>query len=752
METALVHYGAGRKEEAEKACQELLALKPDHHEALHFLGMLAYQSENATLAIDYISRAVAANPSEHVYLCNLALVQIKGGSFEDALESCRVALEINPGFFDAHNNKGEALMGLNLMEEATGSFREAIRLNPDFVHPHNNLGNALKAMGRLQEAVESLRQGIRLNPEIAEIHHNLGLSLKESGQLDEAIVSFREALRLNPNYIEANHNIGVILWDQEKASEAEEIFREVLRQQPDHFDAHYNLAQALFHKNQIKEAMACCQEAVRLKPKFTEAHILMANMLQNQARTDEAVSSYDRAIDSLPDNPLLKLIKSTICPPIMMDVQEIDRCRSQLEKTINELSLQTNQLELRDIQQWAKEPPFFFAYHGRNDLEIRSKYADLFANSFPCHQPPASSGTPRIGVVVTDKHEGIFLRTFGRVLNNLSQEKMKISIICTEKARTTISNKIHAQISDYCIIPFDFCKAAEIIRERAFDLLYYYEAGSGSLNYFLPFFRLAPVQCTSHGFPVTSGIPNMDYFISSKMAEIDNAQAHYREELYLIDSLPSYYRPDLPSPLKDRTHFGLDSSDNIYSCFQNLLKFHPDFDTILNEILRQDPKGILLLVDTSSGKRSEMLMSRFEKSIPDGIDRIRILPGMPREDLLNLISLCDVALDPIHYNGGNTAFETFTMGTPLVTMPDKFLRGRYLYGIYRKMGVMDCVASSPEEYVDLSIRFGTDPTQRALVKEKILATYQVLTDDIEVPGEHEKFFLWAIEKARAEHA
>src|SRR4029077_2902951 len=41
--------------------------------------------------------------------------------------------------------------------------------------------------------------------------------------------------------------------------------------------------------------------------------------------------------------------------------------------------------------------------------------------------------------------------------------------------------------------------------------------------------RLAPVQCSTWGHPVTSGLPTVDYFLSSHLMEPEDGQAHYTE-------------------------------------------------------------------------------------------------------------------------------------------------------------------------------------------------------------------------------
>ena len=68
------------------------------------------------------------------------------------------------------------------------------------------------------------------------------------------------------------------------------------------------------------------------------------------------------------------------------------------------------------------------------------------------------------------------------------------------------------------------------------------------------------------------------------------------------------------------------------------------------------------------------------------------------------IPAADVLLDTFHFSGGNTSFEAFAVGTPVVTLPSGFLRGRFTAGLYRKMGVADLIAETAESYVDLALR------------------------------------------------
>ncbi len=270
-----------------------------------------------------------------------------------------------------------------------------------------------------------------------------------------------------------------------------------------------------------------------------------------------------------------------------------------------------------------------------------------------------------------------------------------------------------------------------------------------TINYLLPFFRLAPVQCTSLGVPGTSGIPQMDYYLSSELLETEEAAEHYTEKLVQLTTLPTYYyRPSLPPELKTRGHFGLANDRHIYLCPQNLLKFHPEFDHSVGEILRRDPRGDVVLIEGPHPHWAELLLDRFRATIPDGVERIRFLPHQSRPDFLNLMVLSDVLLDPFHFGGGNTTYEALALGTPIVTLPSAYLRGRVSFACYQKMGVLDCVASDPQDYVSMAVRLGTDPEYRDTIRSKVLSTSDVLFEDIEAVRQFERFIQHAVQLRR----
>jgi tetratricopeptide (TPR) repeat protein len=131
---------------------------------------------------------------------NLAGVLARQGRHEEAIESCRRALQAQPGYPEAHYNLGVSLAALGRHGEAIASYREALRFLPGYAKAHGMLGNSLFSLGRPREAIASYREALRLRPGIPEVWLNLGLVLAAEGRTAEAAEALREALRLRPGY------------------------------------------------------------------------------------------------------------------------------------------------------------------------------------------------------------------------------------------------------------------------------------------------------------------------------------------------------------------------------------------------------------------------------------------------------------------------------------------------------------------------------------------------------------------------
>jgi predicted TPR repeat methyltransferase len=147
------------------------------------------------------------------------------------------------------------------LDQAEQTYREAIALNPDYYEAHNNLGSILQATGRLAEAMLHYVHAFRINPKDATVALNLGVALAGQHQFKEAVVLCREAVALNPSSADTQSGLAFNLTQLAQYDEAEHHFLEALKINPLHWQARVDLGLALLDQGKVVEA-------------FTQAEIL----------------------------------------------------------------------------------------------------------------------------------------------------------------------------------------------------------------------------------------------------------------------------------------------------------------------------------------------------------------------------------------------------------------------------------------------------------------------------------------------
>lgn len=740
---------AGRLDEAEDACRKAALAHPESPEPVHFLGVIAYQRGQLPEAIVFYNQAIGLNPSQPSFYTNLGSALYSTGSFGEAIEAFQKAIALQPESPIAHNNLANLLRAQERLVEAEASYREALRLTPGYPDALNNIAIVLEELGRPEEAIAYHERALEITPNSAEIHNSLGNVLMSAGRPGEAEAGFRRAIDLSPGYADAHVGRAAAIAALGRPEEAESSYLAAIRLEPENTAANLNLAAMYLKYGDYDRALSSYERLIGFQPESAGAHLGKSRALSALCRDGEAADSIRRAAVLEPDNEILGLSSEVYCPVIVEGADEIERRREEIKKALDNRAPGSILLKPDEILAWGAEPSFYLAYHGKNDLEIRSKYADLFrVNDFI---EPEGSGEEvyRVGFVVTERHEIIFLTVLEGILRNMSPKKFEIYVICTNVSHKTLSEKLGDTKLRFHVISQRFQAAVKEIRDGRYDLLLFFEVGTDSFNYFLPFHRMAPVQCAYWGYPVTTGVPQIDYFISSDLAEPSDADEHYRESLVRMKALPIfYYQPKIPIKKMSRIDFGLPEPANLYLCAQSLFKIHPDFDRVLGEILRADSTGEVVMIDGPHPSWRESLIGRFKKVMPDVVGRIRFLEKVGHEDFRALVAAADVMLDTLYFSAGTSAFETIALGTPMVTLPGEFMRGRVVDACFRKIGVMDCVAASPSEYVDISVRIGGDPDLRDSIRGRILEANSPLYEDMEAVRELEDFFAGAVARSR----
>ncbi len=736
-------------------------------------------------AIACYLKAVEINPADADAYYNMALAFNLIGNLEEALSCYRKVLAINPEDAQACNNLGVVLNNLGKTEEAVSCYRQAIHLNPAHAQAYNNLGNALQFQGKSDEAVSCYLRSLEINPDNAEVYNNLGIILEKQGRMTEAVSCFRKAIGINPAHARAYNHLGSTFRAQGKPFEAIDFHKRALEIRPDYANAHYNMGNAYRDLGDQGKAVCCYRKAIELEPNHSRACFNLANVLKDQGKTDEAIRKYQRVVDIDPEmveaarimgfllsdqgkpgeafdayqmalsirpDPGLQTRAALVLPVICESTDSIYRSRQTLLERLHEL--EHKGIRLDDPLKQVGVTTFLLAYHGLNDRKIQERMASFYIGACPelqwtsphCRAPERSGGKIRIGVISRFLYGHTIGQLFHGMIRHLSREKFHVTVFRFEGTEDALSRAIDQSADEVVSLPCELEPARLEISSHEPDILFYLDIGMDPMTYFLAFSRLAPVQC-KRAHPVTSGIPNIDYFLSPDKAETPESDDHYSEQLFRLKTYGYYYyRPGFATQNPNRDRFGLPKDRRLYICPQSLFKFHPDYDDMFGAILRQDPHGLLILIEGRHPHWKKLLLDRFAQSFPDVVDRVRFLPRMPHPDFLSLFQIADAVLDTPVFCGGKTSLDCFSFGIPIVTLPGRFMRGRLTLAQYEEMGFLDCVAESRHDFVDIATRLANDEKWRNELKEKISLCSHVLFENMAAVRELESFFEQAVQK------
>jgi protein O-GlcNAc transferase len=545
--------------------------------------------------------------------------------------------------------------------------------------------------------------------------------LERQGRFAEAIQAFDRAIALAPDRASLHCNQGN-LWQQQTDG----------RQQ---------------------EAIQCYERALECDPQCLPARQSLGYLLSNHGRTDEAVAHYNAVLESDP-SPLNRLLLASVLPVIYDSVEEIETWRSRM---IRQLDAMIADGVTVDTTRQQVPTGFYTAYQGQNDVEVMRRVNQVCAGEERVPRAagplkPRSDGRLRIGFLSAWFHD----HTIGRLnlgrIRHLDRSRFEVTVISTSRGQDQVAADIRQAADRFAMLPPNPVEAHRVVCDQDLDVLIFADVGMDALTTTLSRSRLAPVQCATWGHPETTGSPYIDFFLSSELLEVPEADDHYVEKLIRLPLLATWFerprlRVDPPSAAGAgdaavvtepitldqrrslRAGLGVDAERHLYACPQSLFKLHPEFDDILAGILKSDPAAEIVLVAGHVDHWATTLRRRFERTLPEAGARVRILPRLSRDDFLRLLAAADVILDPTHFGGGHTSYEALAMGSPIVTLPGEFLRSRITQALYRRMQCMELVVADAETCVQAAVRLATDEADRTRVSRRILEACPVLFEN-----------------------
>jgi protein O-GlcNAc transferase len=662
-------------------------------------------------------------------------------------------------FFDQANS----LKAKGRYAAAVTNYAQAIKLKPDSAIIYNNLGEALELSGHLDEAIINYRKALFYSSDCAEANLNLGSVCEKKGEYLESVECYERAILLNPLYMEdfldkitgAYFKLAVFYHNQGLASEAVSLYKKVISHKSDFADAHFYLALVLTGLQEHLEAIFHYRLAIKARSDNLDAYLYLGEDLQKLFMIDDVIDCYDKAFSIYPDHVelLFKKLSSRALVNIP-SIHQMDQLRLEIRNDLDDiLSKDASVCSLEKLQFHL----FNLAYHGYDDRRIMEAVANAVkikakGLASVCIKESRSvndDGRIRIGFISNYFNDHTIGKLTRGYIRDLDRNRFHVTVI---HAPAYVNDEFHKKINDSAdrvlILPYGFLDAQEKIKKLSLDVLHYPDIGMSPYTYMLAFARLAPVQTVAWGHPLTTGLDSIDYYLSFSATEPVDAEDHYTETLVKLNRAP-YFEPDVvPTDTPHRVDLGLPDSGVLYGCMQSLFKIHPVFDAVLAEIIRLDPTGWIILFEGQSTDWSSQLRQRWAESFPDLNERVIFIPRQSFSTYLRLIAHFDIFLDTTPFGSGMTFYQSLAYGIPTVTCPGKFMRGRFVAGIYRWLGIQDApIVTDINDYAACAVNYAVDSVRRDFFRQQVQEKISMLYNDELALREYETFFEQAVKKA-----
>jgi hypothetical protein len=336
-----------------------------------------------------------------------------------------------------------------------------------------------------------------------------------------------------------------------------------------------------------------------------------------------------------------------------------------------------------------------------HDYLVKQRINKLFQATPLCSQPIRNAAKKRRIAILTSmwfKRQSVY-RSQQPFIAELAKEH-ELLLVQLGRERNDFDTSLFKEVRHY-----DASKDAsdiKAIQDNDFAMAYYPDIGMSIESIILANMRIAPIQVTNYGHPVSTFGSKIDYWIGGQETEaVDRAREHYSERLVLIPGCAQ-----APVPLEYQLQYPqLPTSPVIINCTWSGQKINSDHLHRLKKIAdrAKTPVKFHFFPGGAILGNGYIPLDRAIKNIL-GEERVQVLPDLVFEQYMPALESAHFALDAYPFGGYNTAVDLLTLRKPIVTLAgNRFYNNSTAY-LLGTVGLEELITRSEQEYIDLGVR------------------------------------------------
>lgn len=385
--------------------------------------------------------------------------------------------------------------------------------------------------------------------------------------------------------------------------------------------------------------------------------------------------------------------------------------------------------------------PLSLYFTSQNVRNVMTKRGDLFElvlraaghpidHKFPPRNPKEKI---RLGVLSSAIRHGTSTSAVLPLFEHLDRDRFEVILYQTQPQNSAGDDYYRQRVTRVVETTEDLRALIAAVRKDNLDLLLFIANAAAGANLWskAAAHRLARVQITDFAAPITTGLRNVDAFISGKLSELSDAQDHYREELHLIDG-PGFCLDraacGVANRTRDRAAFGLADNASVFTSGANFYKLTPELLDTWSRIINAVPNSLLVLYPFgplwSDQYPQQDLARRLAQYFAP--HQLKLLPTLPnRAEVQSMLkAIADITLDSFPHSGSHSLFDALELAIPSVALLGKTLRGRHGAAILLDMGLNEMVTTTTEDYIALATKLGLDKNFRSKLARRGIEAMQ----------------------------
>lgn len=383
--------------------------------------------------------------------------------------------------------------------------------------------------------------------------------------------------------------------------------------------------------------------------------------------------------------------------------------------------------------------PLYFSQGSlRRQAELRGQ---LLARAF--QQPGqglARAARPRAGrrlrIGFVNRHFGSQTETYTTLptFEQLDPQRFEVTLFTHHANGSKLEEYARRHATRLQVLPPTLEAQIEALRAAELDVVVFGTNVTAVCNEVtkLALHRVAPLQVVNNSSCITSGLPEIDLYVSGALTESEQAASHFTERLGLLPG-PAHafnYEADRAEPTGGWTRemLGLPGDAVVFVTAANYFKIIPEMQHAWARLLAAVPGSRLLVHPFNPNWSSSYPIKRFAAEF----DRVLTAHGVEtdrwvlstvkfpsRNDVKELLRVGDVYLDTFPFGGVNSLVDPLELGLPVVAWEGETFRSRMGAALLRQLGLDEFVARTEADYLACAKALANDANRRTELATQI---------------------------------